>query len=203
MQYSHQTRSAFYLLLVLCFASFAADASRAETLTFTGTRFSQNPPANPVGRCAPAFTVNINPSVGTSTGTSNFGTFTSTQSHCITPPLPASFNNGLFTWTFASGSTLTGTYTGAVTASGTPGVFGDTENYLVTGGTGLFTGATGNITGIGALTFPPNALPFANVNLSGTVTTTPEPATMLLLGTGLAGVAARLRKRLKIKSTKA
>ncbi|MDQ3753943.1 MAG: PEP-CTERM sorting domain-containing protein [Acidobacteriota bacterium] len=132
-----------------------------------------------------------------STGTSNFGNFTSIQSHCITPPVPAPFDNGLFTWTFASGDTLTGTYFGALTASGTPGVFNDTENYTITGGTGLFAGATGNILGIGTVTFSPNSFPLSNVSLNGTVTTVPEPTTMILLGTGLAAMVAKVRKRRK------
>lgn len=188
------------IFVVLCLGS--ATTARADTVAFTGTRTNQGPPAAPGGRCSPAFTVNINPSTGNSTGTSNFGNFTSIQSHCITPPLPAPFDNGLFTWTFASGDTLAGTYFGALTASGAPGVFNDTENYTITGGTGLFAGATGNIIGSGTVTFAPGSLPISNVILNGTVTgpgltAVPEPTTMLLLGTGLAGVSATVRKRRK------
>jgi len=174
--------------------------AKADTLTFTGTRFNVDPGPSPVGRCAPAFTLEINPVIGTSTGTSNFGAFTPTQSICLMLPPPGPLTNGLFTWAFASGDTLTGTYSGALTGVFNPAitsVLDVTENYVITGGTGLFAGATGNILGLGTVTFTPGILPFANINLNGTITTVPEPATMLLLSTGLAGVGAAIKKRRK------
>ena len=183
---------------VLCIGS--ATMAKADTLTFTGTRFNVDPGPSPVGRCAPAFTLEINPVIGTSTGTSNFGAFTPTQSICLMLPPPGPLTNGLFTWAFASGDTLTGTYSGALTGVFNPAitsVLDVTENYVITGGTGLFAGATGNILGLGTVTFTPGILPFANINLNGTITTVPEPATMLLLSTGLAGVGAAIKKRRK------
>ncbi len=191
-------RKLFLSSLAVLFLGLSTGAARADTVTFTGTRTNQNPPGAPGGRCAPALTVTIDPSSGPSNGTSNFGTFTSVQSHCITPPVPALFTNGVFTWTFASGDTLSGTYSGALT--GTLPILNDTENYIVTGGTGLFAGATGNILGIGTVNFASGGFPLANVVLNGTITApglqaVPEPTTMLLLGTGLAGIAAKVVRR--------
>jgi hypothetical protein len=183
---------------VLCIGS--ATMAKADTLTFTGARLNVGQSISPVGRCAPALTLDINPSVGTSTGTSNFGAFTPTMSVCITPLPVGPLTDGFFTWEFAGGDTLSGTFTG-----GTAGVFDPTvtsvldltENYVIAGGTGLFAGATGNILGIGTLTIFTDRPASSTTNLTGTITTVPEPATMLLLSTGLAGVGAAIKKRRK------
>jgi hypothetical protein len=69
--------------------------------------------------------------------------------------------------------------------------------FSITGGTGLFNGATGTLSGPGTLTILPGGFTNGTNTLNGTITTVPEPATMLLLGTGLAGIAAKVRRRRK------
>jgi len=73
--------------------------------------------------------------------------------------------------------------------------------FTVTGGTGLFTGTSGSFTGIGAR-IEANGMANIHLNFNGTVTTVPEPATLLLLGTGLMGVMAKARQRRKGMSTR-
>ena len=132
----------------------AALPAAAQTIDFEGTRENVNPLSPPgTGRCSPPNfnTVTIAPGAISSTGTSNLGSFTSTQSHCIVTPPPTDIVDGEFTYTFRAGDSITGTYTGRVDAGGTPGTFLGTENLTITGGTGRFVGASGAITSTGTL----------------------------------------------------
>lgn len=137
-------------------ALMAALPSNAQDFSFQGTRENVNPLSPPgTGRCVPPYfnTVEISPGNLSSTGTSNLGTFTSTQSHCITSPPPTNVADGEFTYTFRAGDSIIGTYSGTVVGSGTPGTFAATENLVITGGTGRFVGASGTLTGSGLLGF--------------------------------------------------
>jgi hypothetical protein len=188
-------------LIVSASGLLGGGSADAAVYTLMGTRQNVNP-LNPlgVGACGPGrSTVNIQPGPGSSTGSSNLGDFTSTQSHCITPPLPASFDSGAFTYNFLSGDSLFGTYTGTVSLSDTPGVFNTIENLIVTGGGGLFLNATGTITTTGHLQFINGNGVYSGL-LSGQFETpgVPEPTTWALIisGFGLTGVALRRRRSL-------
>lgn len=186
--------------VVLCLGS--ATVARADTISFTGSRTAEGtPPAAPnVGRCGALPNLLIGGIVGT--GTSNLGAFTTEESNCLNP-ITGTLSNGLFTYNFADGSTLFGTANGTVTLPPVGGTAPVSLTYSITGGTGMFTGATGTLLATGPLTFNPNGTTSTNFNITGTVTTVPEPATLLLLGTGLAGVVAKTRRRRKATGTTA
>lgn len=190
-------------LALLGAALIGAAPAQAWTFAISGTRANVNPiTPTGVGRCGPGLrTVTIAPGALSSTGTSNAGAFTSTQSHCIVPPppLPQDITDGEFTWSFEDGSTIFGTYTGQIFATATPGVIGNTVVSLVTGGTGLFLNATGTIEATGTLTFGfiegIGQVGNATETFSGRldIPAIPEPSNwaMMIAGFGLAGGVAR------------
>ena len=109
-------------LAAIVLAGGTAQAA-AQQLAFTGTRENVNPLLPPgSGRCAPAYfnTVVIPPGALSSTGTSNLGSFTSTQSHCISSAPPTPLSVGRFTYTFRADDTITVTYTGNAAVTGRP-----------------------------------------------------------------------------------
>lgn len=190
-------------LLLLAAAALSATPAAAKTVMFTGTRANFNKlfaPGTPP--CAPTYfnTVKINNiAPNTSSGLSNLGAFTSTQQHCIVTAPPTSIANGVFTYDFAQGDQLFGTYTGNVSLSGTPGVFNAVENLVATGGTGRFAGASGMFSTMGQLTMANGFGTYAGT-LNGTLDlpAVPEPTqwTLLITGFGMAGAALRRRREL-------
>ena len=184
-------------------ACVLSTSASAAVVSFYGARENVTPIVGvPGGRCGAQITVSISPGNLSSTGTSNFGGFSSTQSHCIAGPPPNPFTDGLFEYVFESGDTLFGTYTGAVTATATPGFFDAVENLLITGGTGDFLNATGALTSSGGLSF--GMVDGVRVSIfEGQITGSidapgiPEPESWALMIAGFGAVGAVLRRRCK------
>ena len=193
-------------LAATAFGIALASKSEAAVLAFSGTFNTSNPPAAMGGRCA-ALTVTIdNTPPFFATGSSNFGNFTGSESHCLNsgPPVAVGaadvpYYSGLFTYSFATGDTLSGTYSGLLSNAGVMGVFDNVQNFLVTGGTGRFANATGSFLGTGQIHFaagPPTAtLTISRGSID--VGAVPEPATwaMVIAGFGATGAALRARRR--------
>lgn len=181
-----------------------ASSCSATALTFSGTFANSNPPAALGGRCS-GLTVTIgNAAPFFATGTSNLGAFTASQSHCLDagPPLAIGapdtpYYNGLFSYNFASGDTLSGSYTGVLSNAGIAGVVNNTQNFVVSGGTGIFANATGSFLGLGQIHFA-GGPPSATLTISrGVINTSavPEPSTWLMLMLGFGVIAAGVRGR--------
>jgi hypothetical protein len=113
-----------------------------------------------------------------------FGAFTPTSQSTIdlSKPLKITISNVMFTDTFTQG-TLIGTGSGSGTASG-HGTATFTLDFVITGGTGLFAGATGDVTLTGTITQTgPTTVSITNGSYTGTIT--PESGSLTMWGSGL------------------
>ena len=134
------------------------------TEPFSAT-FEADQVAAPGGRC-PALTVSITGSGQAEPG----GAFTIEQSHCVDPvgSNPLEVTDGRFTFTFASGATLTGTYVDLLVPTATPGVFNLDGDATFTGGTREFAGASGTANATGTVNLQTGEA--TGLALNGTIT---------------------------------
>ena len=196
MPYFSKLVLASLTFILLCLGTpFVA---HADTITLVGSRDTVNgpPPAPDIGRCGAPAPPNLLLIIPPHTGTSNLGAFTAIDSHCVNVATGNIFD-GLFAWDFGGGNTFFGTFLGTSAPLPTPGMLAFSETFTLTGGTGFFTGASGSLIATGTVAFNPNGTSNSHADFTGTINTVPEPTTILLLGTGLAGVGAAVRKRRK------
>jgi hypothetical protein len=111
-------------------------------------------------------------------------------------PGPAGAFDGTFTMTFADG-TLSGNLHGLTDLTAPPSALPFTQVLNITTGTGAFTGYNGTLTGNGVLNLLTRT---ESTSGSGTLNTTPEPASIALLPIGLVCLTAYRRRALRLRS---
>jgi hypothetical protein len=192
-------------LSVALLAIFAAGqtVANADPVTVSGTSTGTvtGTAANFLSFQGNNFTATTAGGVGSFSGADRIGTFTLLSTAGETP-VTGNFTLNL-TFTAPSGiqggqgATYTATVSGTISTPNVGGVSITFDNPIQTF---IFSNASGS--GSFSIELPKvfvQSGETANLTagLKGNQTAVPEPATMLLLGTGLAGVAARIRKRRK------
>lgn len=101
---------------------------------------------------------------------------------------------GLFT--LSDGNSLMGKFTGSLFPVDANGIARAVLTYTITGGTGIFNGVIGTGTEEVFLNFATGTYTSkGSLLLNMNTNAVPEPTSLLLLGSGLAGLAMRLRKK--------
>jgi len=123
--------------------------------------------------------------------------FFATQSQStidFSKPPAITISDGMLSLTFAQGTWL-GTTSGDGTASGN-GTARFSVDFVITGGTGLFAGATGEATITGTITSTSATTESITGSYVGSLTLVPEPSTLALLAPAVAvGAVVVVRRR--------
>jgi hypothetical protein len=130
------TMLALLLLIVLATATLAAPAAGERELLLKGSVQAAETQQGAPPR--------INVSLNGSGNATQLGLFSYSMQAVLTVPALSATNSATFV--AADGSTLSAAGTGQGTPTGTPGVISIVETLTITGGTGRFEGASGNIT---------------------------------------------------------
>jgi hypothetical protein len=161
---------------ILTFVNLGCLVSQVRAGTIDGS-FDGNATLTPTG------TPGIYSQSFTGDGTdSRFGAFTvhSTSTVDFSDPPSIAISNGQLVQTFGQGK-LFGTGSGDGTASG-HGTATFSVDFVVTGGTGLFMGATGDVVVTGTITSTGPTTETVNASYKGSLTLVPEPGSFAIFG---------------------
>jgi hypothetical protein len=191
------------LLSIFAIALFtlAQSEARADEVTISGSTTGVVSGVPQLTFAGNSFTGTTVLGVGSLSGANNLGTFflstAPTQSLSgsftlnVTFTVPSGINGG-------QGTSFTATITGSVS----PNVDDGGVNIHFNNPTQVFTFSSGTTTGsftlsLADLFVQSGRTAQITAGITGSQTTVPEPATLLLLGTGLSGIAAGVRRRRK------